>query len=550
MAFDPHEFLSNTAGFAATDEEPQPRAKPGGFDPQEFLAATAPQPSLEGPYRDQHRKVVPPDSIRAEPDDPARTARIERGTKAGIVEAERPSLLREMGRSAADFGTAAAARFDEEAWLGAGAAAKDAAGVDSPEARTERKALNPVGDIVGGTAGLATDFVAGPAKLIYDAVKTASRPVAKHVTSEIGKKVVNKALLPAAETAATGATIGAAKAQMRGEDIPTTLEEAQNYGTGALLMHGALRTGADAGGKVYDKVVGQASKRIGDRAVIDIAKGSGAAGKKVMRSRGDVADTAREFRLGDAAHKGPEALVAATASAKREVGPKIGAALGAVDTAAPDGMPLESATGALRAVQLGYEKLGSTQPQARAVESMIKNIEKAHAKRGTISAVDLRHEITNLQNVAYESLKPGTAAKTKGAMEVALREVLDGHIKAVAKSNPSIAQVAKDLPTLNRQYSVLETIHKAAKARTDKVPSANPQPPTKGIVRRAGSAVTGAIARGADKRLADFALRVRSGAPRAELEELAERLQLPSRVTDGIIRRYSREDGLAASGAH
>lgn len=470
------------------------------------------------------------------PNAPEKQARIGRTIKAGQIEPEKPSFLKELGKSANDFAGATGSSFNENFALGLPARVMDLVGASSQEERDRLKERSAAGTVFGGAVGIGTSGVVGPEKAIADTVQAGAKALAPKVTSTIGGGV-----LRAGQIATTGAGIGAARAQVQGADVAKTLEEAQDFGTGALLFHGASEAGGKVAGKIYDKVIGGASKRIDTRAITDVATGAGAAGRQVMKTRDAVADTAREFNLGPAAKTGPEALAKATTAARDTVGPKIAASYKAIDEAAPAGVPIKVVTRALDGLRKEYAKLGTTKPEADAVFSTAKNLYAAHGERGAMSAQTLRQEITNLQGKAYKSLDPKGAAQVSAKVEQKLRDVLDGHVKGVAKQNPGVAEAVQALPTLNKQYSTLSTIQKAANAKLNKVPSANPLVPPKGLIRRGIAAGADSVARVADKGLARFALAVQRGGTRAELEALAQELQIPGQIASGLLNRRFAE---------
>lgn len=499
---------------------------------------------------------------------PEQRARIERTTKAGLIPEDRSASA---GEILGDLGASTVAGFNDEAWMGAPAKAMDIAGLDSPENRQKQMERNELGATLGRTAGYATDALAGPAKWLSDIAEVGGRKVAEKVTSKLGEKVINKALLPAAETAVSAAGYGAGKAVTEGKPLKDVVEDAQDYGTGGLLLHGAVKAGgaaAEGAGELGEKR--QASKDVAKAKVADQEALAGLADKASPRARDRLASDpteanriATEYDLRSTV-KDPVANKKAHEKALGQVNEVRNQALDAVDGTGATVKAIDLHLDLAKA-QEGMRGSLAGNEAADAVSTYIKKIwhEYKADKGGAMTARQLSQEIADLRKGGFSDsgLPQSTAAAVKRKVADVLEATLDKHLDGVAKSQPLLADQIAGLKKANGDLAILSDLDKAAGKRAvsatlaKPVTEPTPGPPPAGgrfkrYVARPLATTVKAIERKGTKAVADFALMVRSAnagagipgkGPRMtvpEMMDLAKRMGIQGDMARGIVDKY------------
>jgi hypothetical protein len=319
----------------------------------------------------------------------------------------------------------------------------------------------------------------------------------------------------AAQGAFTGVLAGAGASEA--DSVTGVVQDAARGG----LAGAAVAGGASVAGKaLWSKLAGGAEGRIDDRIVQDITGGRATrAGKKVYQNEDLVIEAAKKFNLGPAADD-PAALAAATETARKDIGAKLGEAYRQIgeDTL---GARTRDVVKAVKAVRAEYGA-----PSEAAIRNQIDSyleevadrwgagardrlgsgeiVEKASRKAGAppirtqpeipgriaeradrVSLRRLNDEIGNLEKVGFKGadLSDAAGATLKrdlaGALENVLQERLE-EIKdlggKIAKSSlagregfsglAKSAEAAQLLPSLNRDYRGLKLIGTMANERS------------------------------------------------------------------------------------
>lgn len=521
-------------------------------------------------------------------------ASIARSTKAGLVPeggylslgslkaAADPSAI------ATDLGAYGAAANDV---YGFGIPNKlmDVAGLSSPEERERLRQASPVGDFAGRVGGQALDMAGGAGKAISDVVSSVGEKVGQKVTTEAGKKFIGGALLPAAEATVGGATYGGGQAASEGKPFKSVVENAQDYGTGALLLHGAFKAGGAIVGESGEMAASrQATKDKAAAAAADQAtiadltnRASPKAKDRVAGNTSNALRVARENGLVETLKDPVVSKKAHEAAIKRLNGANTEAYKAVEDTGARVKTP--ELTTELNKVQEGMRGTTAGDDAADAVHRYMQKIWETYGgAKGKLTASQLRAEITELRKGGFpeSGMAPPKAAAIQRKVADALEESLDKHLDVVAKANPGLVDRVGAIKQSNKDLSLLIDLDKAAGKRAVAATLAGPQPkPTVkelmldyakqasegGKLKRYVVRPTAAVARGADalgtKAMATFALKVREASSSAgadgmtvpALMDYAKRLGIQQNVArdfiNGVMKPPSDDQGQRGDGS-
>lgn len=327
---------------------------------------------------------------------------------------------------------------------GAYSKGRDEARAANDAARQANPVTYGAGDLAGG---VATAFVPGLG-------------IAKGATAaaRIGK------------AALTGAAAGAGYSNAKDSDSLLT----------DAAMGGAMGAGLGVVGEGVGRVLSRAPLRADNRIIQGVTEGADPSlGKAVVGRAGErrpeVLDTIRaDFKLEKAARGGDgDKLLEAARANKGDLLKARDIFYAEVDKAGPKLRPVDTIQ-ALDAAKAKLSQSPSGVGMAKRLDEDIEDIATAWGKRSEIGALELRKEVTKLQDkanayyraVAKGGAVPPEAAEAKKIAADALRDLLHEHVERVA-TQAGLPGVDK-LKVMNRQISIISDLENAAASKARK----------------------------------------------------------------------------------
>lgn len=255
----------------------------------------------------------------------------------------------------------------------------------------------------------------------------------------------------AARGAAAGLLAGAGDSEA--EDVKGIAQDAAKGGLVGGTLGGILGTAAE-------KYVHGAPARADKALVSEIGERATPTQRARLAGKGEeVVNVAREYGLDKVARK-PGALVEATNAAKQEVGEQISHIYQQADSKSA-GVPLASVSKGLQKIEQEYRSNPATAAIADSVKKQIEDVHAVWKEMPAVPAEEVRKFATALgdKGFAGSGMDPKTQAQMQRKAWAAMKDVLSEHVDNVLPGE------AKRLTSLNKQYSSLMDIGKAATKR-------------------------------------------------------------------------------------
>jgi hypothetical protein len=205
-----------------------------------------------------------------------------------------------------------------------------------------------------------------------------------------------------------------------------------------------------------------------------LADKAGPKAKDRIASRSkDVAEVVSEYKLTPALRQSPAVFKSTTEAATKDVGSRIGGIWsGAVAKAEEKSgaIPLKDISKAFNTVQESLADNPATRGQANQVFSTMEDVWAAWGggEATEVPAAKVRQFLTSLQSEGFggKFLDPTASQALQRKLSKTLGGVLDAHLDRIASAAPKkVAREIESLGTLNRHYSILKDLDKAATAR-------------------------------------------------------------------------------------